>query len=511
VRRLALFGLCLGALCLPATSHAAFSGANGKIAYECNGSVCTIEPDGSGLTTLATGVAPTWSPDGSQIAFVDRRSNGNFQIWKMFSDGSGASQVTNFAMDGCVQDPAWSPDGNKIAFWVRAFCGGTVSDDIFVINADGSGLTNLTSGFLDQNGNNSSEQRPAWSPDGTKIAFQSGDVWTMNADGSNPIRLTTHPSGATNGAPNWSPDGTKIVFQSDRDAPNTFADSIYVMNADGTGQTRLTVTPSADRAPVWSPDGQRIAYARCTGPDPATSCLPDIYTMNADGTQQAPVSPEPGSDRDPDWGVGDGYPRPKGATPIRVSLVPAFAGCTAPNSTHGSPLAFPSCNPPVQTSSYLTVGTPDTNGEAANSIASERIDAILGNPSTPANEADVRFTISATDVRRKSDLSPYPGTLEARNTLRITDRSPTDNVAATTQDIPFSVSLRCALPPMTTFAGSSCSAGTTANALVPGVVVEGRRTIWALDQVKLYDGGADGDASTTGDNTLFMDEGVFIP
>jgi dipeptidyl aminopeptidase/acylaminoacyl peptidase len=306
----------------------------------------------------------------------------------------------------------------------------------------------------------------------------------------------------------WSPDGSKLAFD---DQEGSVDSDIYTINPDGTGQTSLTGDSYSgyDANPAWSPDGTKIAFIE---EDPATNGS-NVWEMNPDGTGKTRVTPSGNvNERRPDWQrLPVGYARAKGATPLRVSLVPAFSQCTAPNSTHGSPLAFPSCNPPVQTSSYLTVGTPDTNGQAANSIASERLDAILGNPSTPANEADVRFTISATDVRRQSDLSPYPGTLEARNTLRITDRSPTDNVSATTQDIPFSVSLRCALPPMTTFAGSTCSAGTTANALVPGAVLEGRRTIWALDQVKLYDGGADGDASTTGDNTLFMDQGVFVP
>src|SRR6185503_5555560 len=105
--------------------------------------------------------------------------------------------------------------------------------------------------------------------------------------------------------------------------------------------------------------------------------------------------------------AGPGYPRPKGATPTRIPLVPSFKGCLAPNSTHGPPLSFSSCRPPALRSSYLTLGTPDANGKAANSTGWLQLRAVAGNPSTPADEADVRLIASSTDVRRKSDLADY--------------------------------------------------------------------------------------------------------
>src|SRR5688572_31897628 len=72
------------------------------------------------------------------------------------------------------------------------------------------------------------------------------------------------------------------------------------------------------------------------------------------------------------------HPRPKGATPLRVSLVPAYQACTTPNRTHGPPLAFPSCNPPVQASPNLTTGTPDANGAPANGVAWAKLDVVAG-------------------------------------------------------------------------------------------------------------------------------------
>ena len=116
-----------------------------------------------------------------------------------------------------------------------------------------------------------------------------------------------------------------------------------------------------------------------------------------------------------------GYPRPKGATPMRASLVPAYNQCTSPNRVHGPP-DFPgnasnpdgSCNPPAQTSGQITVGTPDANGAAANSVGFVRLSVINGNPATTADEADVRYQVSITDVRCK----PGAGACGAANAPR---------------------------------------------------------------------------------------------
>ena len=128
-------------------------------------------------------------------------------------------------------DPAWSPDGTKIAFESRL--GGSTLD-ICVMNADGSNQTKLTNSAAE-------DFQPAWSPDGSKIAFESfqpetknGDIWVMNADGSNQINLTN--SRAQEGGPAWSPDGSKIAFNWN---PG-YHDDIWVMKADGSNKTKLT-------------------------------------------------------------------------------------------------------------------------------------------------------------------------------------------------------------------------------------------------------------------------------
>jgi N-acetylmuramoyl-L-alanine amidase len=205
------------------------------------------------------------------------------------------------------------------------------------------------------------------------------------------------------------------------------------------------------------------------------------------------------------------YARPKAATPVRVSLVPAFAECLAPDRTHGGPLAFGACSQPRQASSNLTVGTPDANGQAAQSTGSLRLDAIAGDRSTPADEADIRVAGVVTDVRNKVDLSDYAGELAAKLTLRVTDglsgASGTD--PATVTDVPFRIAIQCAAT--STSAGGTCSIATTADAILPGAVPEGRRSVWGLGQVEVLDGGPDGVASTSAGNTPFADQGVFIP
>jgi hypothetical protein len=220
-----------------------------------------------------------------------------------------------------------------------------------------------------------------------------------------------------------------------------------------------------------------------------------------------------------DGAADPGYPRPKGASPLRTSLVPAFSPCTSPNRTHGGPpqLAQPSCNPPVQASSFLTIGSPDSNGVGANSTGSVVYTALVGDANTLANEADVRITTSITDVRKKSDLTDYAGQLQEVATLRVTDRFNSADLATqpandtgTGTDTPFPATVPCTTTPSNAAVGSICSLTTTANALAPNLVVESKRTVWELGPVQVFDGGSDGVASTSG-NTLFMDQGLFVP
>ena len=197
-----------------------------------------------------------------QIAFYSPSDNGGVgDIYVMNADGSGQVNLTN---NPAEDYPAgWSPDGSKILFETNR----DGNYEIYVMNADGSGQVNLTN-------NPASDADPAWSPDGSKIAFNSSrdgnvEVYVLNADGSGLRNLTNNPAGDLR--PAWSPDGSKIAFLRNLD--------IYVMNADGSGQVNLTNNPATDDQPAWSPDGSKIAFTR--SPDGASF---SIYVMQVDGS-----------------------------------------------------------------------------------------------------------------------------------------------------------------------------------------------------------------------------------
>jgi hypothetical protein len=135
-------------------------------------------------------------------------------------------------------------------------------------------------------------------------------------------------------------------------------------------------------------------------------------------------------------------------------------------------------------------------------------------PSTPADEADVRLEASITDVYTQGTLEEYSGELRAQTSLRITDKSNTPHPggpgAATVADFAFGFTIPCE-PTPDPDTGSACTLETSAEALFPGALTEGRRAIWQLGQLVIYDGGADDDGDTPGDNTLFMKQGIFVP
>lgn len=211
------------------------------------------------------------------------------QIYTMYADGSGLSQLTN-TRDKRNMYPSWSPGGDKIAFWYE-----TGGNGIYLMNADGSALTPLTSGVY---GN----YFPHWSRD-RKIAYTWNstqnympvNIMTINEDGSNLAQLTNDPY--LNDEPNWSPDGTRIVFSSKRG--DTVSPQVYVMNADGSNVTQLTSPPLYANSPSWSPDGTKIAFAASI----QQSCCNNIFVMNSDGSGQTQItfSPSPFRNDGPQW------------------------------------------------------------------------------------------------------------------------------------------------------------------------------------------------------------------
>jgi Tol biopolymer transport system component len=163
-----------------------------------------------------------------------------------------------------------SPETARIAFTATGWSVKGASEEIFLMNADGTGITPISNSRGD-------DRSPAWSPDGVKIAFSSerdgnSEIYVMNANGSDQTRLTDSPGQDL--YPAWSPAGDRIAFSSDRDGNN----EIYVINADGSNPTRLTSNDSQDDYPDWSPDGNTIVFSSFGGGHAG------IYTMNADGT-----------------------------------------------------------------------------------------------------------------------------------------------------------------------------------------------------------------------------------
>jgi Tol biopolymer transport system component len=222
---------------------------------------------------------PTWSPDGRRIAFLHGRGRGRGQLYVVNADGSGLRNLGRIAGPALfASHPVWSPDGRTIYF------------GRYLVSTDGSGARKLPYIPI----------TAVWSPDGRQIAFvgnklrnqlpghsgprkANSDIYVMNADGSG-IRRLTHNSGY-DGEPAWSPDGRKIAFQSKGRlrsyGGNGGNGEIYVMNADGSGKRNLTRNPAQDGSPSWSPDGRRIAFV-----SNRDGRRLEAHVMNADGSGQ---------------------------------------------------------------------------------------------------------------------------------------------------------------------------------------------------------------------------------
>jgi hypothetical protein len=211
------------------------------------------------------------------------------------------------------------------------------------------------------------------------------------------------------------------------------------------------------------------------------------------------------------FAINNPYPRPGSGSPLRVPLVPAFAKCTSPNSTHAPPLSFGSCTPPALESGVLTTSTVGAGGGFA------RYDAIAGNPATVADEADVNIVASATDVRKQSDGTDYVGKLLLTTTIRVTDKQNGPAESGSVQDATLSVPISCLATPETV--GSNCNVTTTADTLLPGFATESKRTLMSMLSVNLKDAGPNGTGYGAGcpptcgdgDETVFMRQGVFAP
>jgi Tol biopolymer transport system component len=207
--------------------------------------IFSIDADGSNIHNVTQDPAhdnlfPAWSPIGRLLAFQCRR-DGHFEICTMSADGGPINQLTHDHGDDAR--PTWSPDGTKIAF---ARGSGTAADhSIWIMNVDGGAL-----GQLGPNGGD--DVGPAWSPDGTHVAFErsvkdsQSQVCVISVDAGSVRRVTDDPAGAH--LPTWSGDGSRLAFER---GSAQGASEIWIMNADGTGKSRITSPGSVSRNPSW--------------------------------------------------------------------------------------------------------------------------------------------------------------------------------------------------------------------------------------------------------------------
>jgi TolB protein len=277
----------------------AFTRCRELTSCERGSDIWVMRPDATGLKRLTRdgthNGSPSWSPDGTRIAFVSGRGRVD-QIWTMRADGSGMRRLTTpRALD---EQPAWSPDGRRIAFVRRS--SDTLSA-IYLVNADGTRLRPLTHGHGDY-------RHPSWSPDGHRIVYSyAGDprhtrygIYVAEATGRGEHKLSPH-STADYLDPAWSPDGGRIAFSYLVPRGQKYIAHLKTMSAGG-GNERAVARAPADTvffAPSWSPGGGQIVFVALNG----RRGLAELGIVNVDGSRLHTLTQLLGDSRGPAWRV----------------------------------------------------------------------------------------------------------------------------------------------------------------------------------------------------------------
>jgi Tol biopolymer transport system component len=309
-------------------------------------------------------------PVNGKIAFTHFDFPNGEKIATVNDDGTNLTLLT--APIENSEGPAFSPDGTQIAF--------SKVTSIWIMNADGSQQR-----FLPNTLSNSNSNNPTWSPDGTKIAFSLDyKIWVVNVDGTNAIQLSDGTTLDDFAA--WSPDGSKIAFVKDYFSPNA---QIYVMSSDGSNPVNLTNSIFACRHPAWSPDGSKIAYDSSA----------EIFTMNPDGSNQTQISTTPYVffNEDPAWS-------PDGSKIAFTSYRDGNAQIYVMNADGTNEARVTNSLAEDNRPSWGPVPTPAPIPAAANLVASGGLDLLAANGATvthnvgatnygPDTASNVKYTI----------------------------------------------------------------------------------------------------------------------
>jgi hypothetical protein len=418
-----------------------------------------------------------------------------------------AVNISDPGQDGFEPEVGTAPDGTVIAVWTRS------DGSNFRIQSASRSATGAWSAAQTISDPGKSASGPAISVDSSGNAV----VAYTQSDGTNlRINAAYRPAGGSFGAP---------VLVSDPGLDASAPD----VSMDGTGRALV----------VWQrTDGTKLrVQASIRGPG-AGGTFDSPTTLSAPGQDafepRASAGPNVDANAAVVWTRSDGtnlrvqsarrkdvqgYPRPRGATPFRAALVPAFKACSTPNRVHGPSLAFGSCAPPQQVSSILTIGSPDVNGAAANFTGSVRFIVLADNAATEADEADVRLVVSLADIRNNPSLTDYTGKVLITVDTQITDYSNSAEAPepGTGQTFKYEFATDC-VATASTSVGSNCNLTTTMDSIVPGTIIGGRRAMWQMGDVLVKDAGPNGTGLDScpptcgdGDETVFLRQGILVP
>jgi hypothetical protein len=500
---------------------------------------------------------------GDTDAFFDVYERSSGSTTKVSTGSAGGNGATDAFFDGN------SSDGTRVFFSTDEALETADTDSSYdVYERSGGTTTRVSRGPLTGNGANDAFFVGA-SVDGTRVFFETDEILLANdADnftdiyeraGTTLTRMSTGSAGG-NGAfdadfAGASADGTHVYFETeeimtvedldsffdvyDRSSGTTTLVSIGPAGGSGSFEARFEGATTSNRV-FFSTDESLVSADTDTATDVYERSVSGVSRasggltggngaanasfagISADGSFLAFTTTEQlvGTDTDISQDVyvastAPPYARPASATPLRVPLVTAYGACTSPNSTHVAPLASPACSPPAQQSGELT------NSTIGRGSGFARLRAILGNPATPANEADVRIEAVVTDVLRRSNGADYTGQTALEVGLRITDRGSGsfETTPATVQDTTFAVPMPCVAH--SGLVGGSCEVNVSVNSLVPGYAKEGALAVMSVRSLRMLDAGADNSFTPpsgscpptcgSGDESTFLQEGLFTP